>query len=172
MPGPVPKRSSQRRRRNKGPEGPPPTSGKGSGTSAWVAYAESLGIAVPEGASRAQVQELVAQGAGDDGWHPLAREWFDSLADSGQAGFFEPSDWATARVYAEVLSSAVRLLREGGRGAGTLIERWQVGATELLTTEGARRRARIELEREADGQDEETTADVSELAEYRRRRTV
>lgn len=44
------------------PEDEPPRSGKGSGLDAWVAYAESLGIEVPEDASRDDVIDLVDAG--------------------------------------------------------------------------------------------------------------
>lgn len=162
--GPVPKREAQRRRRNK-PDGPPPTSGRGSGTAQWVAYAEALGVEVPEGATRKQVQELIAQR--DEGWHPLAAEWFDSLGRSGQSAFYEPSDWATARVLAELLSRAMIILRDGGRGAGTLVERWQAGATELLTTEGARRRVRLELEVEKEDDQGGAPAPVTDIRSWR-----
>ena len=181
MPGPPPKRASQRRRRNKPAadtataktsgqvrlrDGEPPRSGRGSGTSAWRAYAEGLGLEVPAGASRGDIIGLVDEhGAGDDGWHPLAREWYRSLASSGQSQFYEASDWATAKVLAELLSKAL----QSGKVMAALVERWQVGATELLTTEGARRRARIELEREADDDGAQEAGDVSELDEYRRR---
>lgn len=167
MPGPVPKRSSQRRRRNK-PDGPPPKGGAGATTEAWVEYAESLGLDVPEGSGRAEVQELVAAYGRDEGWHPLAAEWFESLSQSGQSAFYEPSDWATARVAAELLSRALRQ----DRLSAALIERWQSAATELLTTEGARRRVRIELDVAAAGDgglDEEAQSSVSDLDEFRRR---
>lgn len=161
--GPVPKRETQRRRRNK-TDGPPPTSGRGSGTAQWVAYAQALGVEVPEGASRRQVQQLIAQR--DEGWHPLAREWFESLSRSGQSAFYEPSDWATARVLTEVLSKALTILRYGGRGAGTLLERWQAGTTDLLTTEGARRRVRLELEVEKED-DQGEAAEVTDIRSWR-----
>jgi TPR repeat protein len=180
MPGPPPKRSSQRRRRNK-PETPtttvkatgevtvrdgePPRTGRGSSTAAWRTYAERLGIDVPAGAKRGDIIALVDEhDAGDESWHPLARDWYRSLASSAQCQFYEASDWATAKILAELLSKALA----SGKVTAALIERWQVGATELLTTEGARRRARVELERAAeDG--EEAGADVSELEQYRRR---
>lgn len=78
--GPVPKRDSQRRRRNK-PE---------------VQATEADGaaeVAVPKGNAR---------------WHPVARRWFDALAVSGQSRFYEPSDWATAEVLAESMSRDLR----------------------------------------------------------------
>ena len=113
--GPVPKRSGQRRRANK-PDVP----------IIQAAGAESVPIPGPI--------EL---------WHHLAREWFESLKVSGQAQFFEPSDWAQARIWADLLSRA--LLSD--RPSGMMIAAWAAGASELLTTEGARRRMRIELER-------------------------
>lgn len=39
----------------------PPRAGRGSGLDAWTAYAEHLGIAVPDGAQRDDVIELVDQ---------------------------------------------------------------------------------------------------------------
>jgi hypothetical protein len=181
MPGPVPKTSGQRRRRNqtwvdRSPAGSarvrpdePPRTGKGSSTKAWREYAEKLGHEVPEGATRGQIIAMVDEGlpSGEsEEWHPLARDWYRSLADSGQSRWYEPSDWQTARILADLLSKALR----SRKVTAALIERWQVGATELLTTEGARRRVRLELERDAAGQDEEPVADVADLDAARRRR--
>ena len=78
--GPVPKRSSQRRRANKPPI--PVT-------------------AAPTGAT-SPVPEL------RDGLHPLAVRWFEALAASGQSAFYEPSDWAQALVVAEAVDSFAR----------------------------------------------------------------
>lgn len=188
MPGPTPKRDSQRRRRNKpagGPsttvaasgevrvrDGEPPRTGQGSGIAAWRKYAAQEGVEVPEGASRADIITLVdgrSDGV-DGGWHPVAAEWYRSLADSAQSHFYEPSDWATAKVLAAVLSRAMHGIVEGTRGTGTLLERWQIGATELLTTEGARRRARVEIQRATGSGEGEEAPDVSDLDIYRRRR--
>lgn len=178
MPGPVPTRSDQRRRRNKDqrvdkvPAGrantrvpqEPPRTGRGATIDAWRAYARHLGIAVPDDATRSAIIALVDSGTRFDArWHPAAKAWYESLADSGQSKFYEPSDWQTARIAAEILTRALA----GGRGTVTLFERWQVQATELLTTEGARRRVRMELERPGDG--EEEGADVTDLSEWRDR---
>lgn len=113
--GPVPKRSTQRRRTNK-PDVP-------------IIHAPATAAAVAP--------------APDDLWHPLAREWFAALGRSGQSQFFEASDWAQAKVWAHLLS--VELLKE--KPSAMMIAAWSSGAAELLTTEGARRRMRIELER-------------------------
>lgn len=79
----------------------------------------------------------------DPGWHPLAREWFVSLGKSGQHFYYQPSDWATASIWAEVLSTQLF----SDRMSAVMIQAWASAAGELLTTEGARRRGRLELER-------------------------
>lgn len=134
-PGPVPKRSDQRRRVNR-PE---------------------VDVVSAPGAAFVAVPEV------NPAWHELAREWFESLKASGQAVFYEPSDWASARVWAEVLSR--QLL--AGRMSAPMLAAWSAGATELLTTEGARRRARIELAKASVDEDEE--ASVASLEFYRDR---
>jgi hypothetical protein len=75
--------------------------------------------------------------------HPLARDWYEGLRRSGQAEFYEPSDWAQARVLTELLS--VTLNQD--KPSSVMVAAWMSGAAELLTTEGARRRMRMELER-------------------------
>lgn len=115
--GPVPNRSDQRRRANK-PEVP-------------IIHAPSAAT------SRTSVPEA------DGEWHRLAADWFNALAESGQSQFFEASDWAQARVWAHLLS--VELFKD--KPSAMMIAAWSSGAAELLTTEGARRRMRIELER-------------------------
>jgi hypothetical protein len=89
----------------------------------------------------------------DDHWHELARDWFVSLGESGQSDYYQASDWQQARVWAEILSRQM----QAGRMSSQLVMAWASGATELLTTEGARRRLRLELERmpaAPDGPDE------------------
>lgn len=136
MPGPVPRRSTQRRRRNRDSrpeivevprapdaEGPPPAS--------------------PE-------------------WHPIAVTWYESLSKSGQAVFYEPSDWATAQYVAEAMS---RNLTSARGLSGQLFAAVMSAMTELLTTEGARRRARVELEKAVDVAE---PASVAIMAKYRK----
>jgi hypothetical protein len=99
--------------------------------------------------------------AADESWHPLATEWFVSLSKSGQAQFLEPSDWAQAKVWAHLLS--VELLKD--KPSAMMIAAWASGAAELLTTEGSRRRMRIELERAkpADAGEDHADATVTDL---------
>ncbi|WP_280429721.1 hypothetical protein [Nocardia brasiliensis] len=75
MPGPVPKRSDQRRRRNK--------------TDLTKAAAGNAG-AVP---------------AADPDWHPIAHQLWDALMVSGQSSFYEASDWALAYSLMDDLSA-------------------------------------------------------------------
>lgn len=137
--GPVPKHSSQRRRKNKDsePEKAPAVTG-------------------------ADVQVPPAQKS----WAPAAKRWYESLADSGQSQFFEPSDWQAAQIIAGELSI---YLRSKKRSAMMFSHLWSA-MTELLTTEGARRRLKIELEREAPDEGGED-AEVTKLDDFRDRLT-
>lgn len=114
--GPVPKRDDMRRRENK-------------------AEVETVSApsAHPDGSTAPPP---------DNTWHPIARRWYDALADSGQSFFFEPSDWAQAAYVAEAMS---RNLNQGNRLSGQLFASVIAAASDLLTTEGSRRRLRIEL---------------------------
>lgn len=93
----------------------------------------------------------------DPAWHSIATQWYTSLAESGQSQFYEPSDWALAFLVAEVMT---RNLGDAKFNA-QLFSSIMSAMTELLTSEGARRRARIEIERTAE------LAPVDDLAAYR-----
>jgi hypothetical protein len=80
----------------------------------------------------------------DDNWHDLAIEWYESLAKSGQSRYYEPSDWTTARYIAEAMSR--NLLNPRGF-SDKLFAAVLSGMGNLLTTEGERRRVRMEIER-------------------------
>ena len=94
-----------------------------------------------------------------DGLGPRAEAWYRSLATSGQAEFYTDSDWQVALICAE----AIDLFMSTGRA--TLLAEIRALQSQLLATEGERRRARLELERVT----EEVPADVSDLDEHRRR---
>lgn len=70
--GPVPKRTDQRRRRNKTE---PVTTIAAGGTTSAPPLREGL--------------------------DPLAVQWYESLSRSAQSRFYEPSDWAYAQLLAE-----------------------------------------------------------------------
>jgi len=136
--GPIPKRNSQRRRAN-------------AESKADTAPALTIKVDAPPALKT---------------WHPAAKRWYESLTESGQAQFFEPSDWQAAQLVAGELSV---YLRAEKRSAMMWSHLW-TAMTDLLTTEGARRRLKIEIERElpADPDDEEA-ATIARLDDFRDR---
>lgn len=96
----------------------------------------------------------------DPEWHPIARDWFTSLAESGQSQFMEPSDWAAARFAAEVMTKNLA----SSRFSAQLFAAVWTAMNDLLTTEASRRKVRMEIER-GGGQDE--PADVAKLDDWR-----
>lgn len=132
--GPVPKRSTERRRRNK--EGTPDT---------VRAIVETVAVPAP----------LTT-------WHPIAKAWYESLESSGQSKFFEPSDWAAAQYVAESMSVNLKQRRFSSQLFAAVWDAME----DLLTTEAARRRVRMEIER---GPEQLELAGVTALADYRDR---
>lgn len=128
--GRPPKRESQRRRQNKD-------------------AVEHVGASGP-----------VAQPEPPDGLGERALAWYRSLAESGQARFYEPSDWQVALVCAQ----AIDLFMETGRA--TVLAEVRALQSQLLATEGERRRVKLEVDR---GQGDEESADVVDADEWRRR---
>lgn len=98
----------------------------------------------------------------DPMWHTIASDWYLSLRESGQAAFYEPSDWAMARYAAELMSRALQSDRAPN---GQLVAALNSVMANLLTTEGDRRRARIELERKPAVT--VVPASVTAIADYR-----
>lgn len=137
MPGPVPKRSTERRRRN--------TASKVESVSVLVGA--TVEIPAPE-----------------DTWHPIAKDWYLSLAQSGQAQFYEPSDWQMARFVADAMS---RNLKQRQKFSAMLFTTVVAAMNDLLTTEAARRRVRLEIERDP-GATPPQPASVTALADYRK----
>lgn len=173
MPGPAPKRSEERRRTNK----PDVEVIK-------VNLDEALAgeVEIPAPPTREIVDQESGEIVTESLWHPIAEDWYMSLTKSGQAIFYEPSDWSTAYALAETLSRELlphdvkvgeeeffevidnpvnpegdpmvlkgkRYIFEEKRttmSAATLTA-WLKGASDIMTTEGQRRKLRIELERQ------------------------
>lgn len=134
MPGPPPKRSDQRRRRNK----------------VTIDHVELDDVV--------EVPALDIEGA-----HPLAVDFYESLRKSGQARYFEPSDWQRARVLAWSLSKML----DTGRPSAMLLAALQKDMDALLVSEPERRRVRMEIERAAPDMSAED-AKVAQMARYRR----
>jgi hypothetical protein len=149
--GPTPKRSTERRRRNKDSK---PTKG--------------------EAAPRVVVPKP------DKSWHPIAKRWYQSLAKSGQSEFYEPSDWAMAQIVAESISrdleeQVVAVPEKTGEPVyakvpmkGASLSAYLKAMNALMVSEGDRRRAGVELERAGAASEPEAPAGVVALDEYRR----
>lgn len=151
--GPVPNRSDQRRRRNE-PEVP---------------------ITTAPGADDAE------QPAPDEAWHLIARRIYDSLAESGQSHYYEPSDWAAAYLMCESISRDLQPQFVGFTDSGEVITEsiplkgaslsaYRAVMATLLMTEGDRRRASLELQRggqEADPDAERASATITHLRTLR-----
>lgn len=107
--------------------------------------------------TKVETQGVVADApAADESWHPIALAWYESLRSSGQAVFYQPSDWATAVLVAESMSRDLRPQVVGitdsgmtvteviplkGASLGAYLRAFGV----LMVTEGDRRRLQIEL---------------------------
>jgi hypothetical protein len=92
--------------------------------------------------------------------HPMVIDFYESLKESGQAKFYEPSDWQFARF---TLHFADQLLKSG-RPSSQMLAAVNSALTDLLVSEGARRRVRLEVEREA------AKAEVLDIASVLRER--
>lgn len=136
-PGPIPKRSAQRRRVNK------PDTPLTKATSTGEVYGPPLAAKTKHSAP--------------------SKRFYEALRRSGQAQFYEDSDWSYA---AEVICTALDAYHT--RPSAAMLASLTQAMGPLLITEGDRRRARLELER-VPAADEEAT-DAADFAEERRRR--
>ncbi|MFF7021418.1 hypothetical protein ACFY97_10420 [Streptomyces klenkii] len=136
MPGPVPARESElaRPRERKGGE----------------VQAVTRGIARPTKIPN-----------GDRSWHPIAKRLWDSLKESGQADYYQASDWAMAFSLCEDLSH----YKQAGKRSGQMLQTIYSTFERLLVTEGDRRRVRIELH---EPEPEEQSAAVLAIADYKK----
>ena len=117
MAGPVPKRDDERIRRNK-PDVP-------------TDIIEMIGSV-----------EVPALGIDDP--HPMVYDLYYSLQESGQAKYYEPSDWQFARFTMHFVNE----LLHQGRPSAMMLQQVNSMLSNLLLTEGDRRRVRLEVERE------------------------
>lgn len=96
--------------------------------------------------------------------HPVARDWYKSLAASGQTVRYEPSDWQLAIATALLMSNVLRS-EPNGSAMNALLGYMK----ELNVTDPARRRAGIEIQRVVEGRESEPPpAKVSAMDDYRR----
>lgn len=124
--GPIPKRSDERVRRN-APEGPPVEKVTAIGT----VTQPDLGINDP---------------------HELVVDMYRSLGESAQARYYEPSDWAYARLAMLTLNQMLTAKNKNGEPIAISAMKLQVVNQmfqSLLMTEGDRRRINLEVERQS-----------------------
>lgn len=76
----------------------------------------------------------------DETWAPRAKAWYESLSTSGMREFMQNSDYEYARILCDALTDYYR------RPSAMMLASILSGMTSLGTTEGDRRRMRIELE--------------------------
>jgi hypothetical protein len=109
-------------------------------------------------------QGAVKPPAANKDWHPVAKRWFQSLKDSGQSVYYEPSDWAMAYVLAENMSRELKPRQIEIDGElhefvapikGASMAAYLKGMTALLVSEADRRRAGLELTRKPEPSDED-----------------
>lgn len=97
--------------------------------------------------------------APDENWIPMVQELYLSAAESGQSDFYQKSDWMLWYSLCEDLNYYKKM----GKRSGQMLQTIYAAMTELLVSEGARRKARVILsEPEPEGED----AAVLAIAEY------
>ena len=137
------KRSDQRIRRNKEPEGIP--------------------VAKAAGADIVKVPRVHPR------WETFTKNWFRSLKESGQASFYEPSDWQSAVLVAEQMDQLLKESKESGKPIrASAFEALWAAMGDLMTTEGARRKVKVELQRGSAAVDPDRDEVVSMMDDYRR----
>lgn len=94
--------------------------------------------------------------------HPLVVDFYLSLAESAQSRYYEASDWQMARFCFHFCD----VLLKSGRPSSQLLAAVNSMLTDLLVTEGARRRVRLEIERASQA----TGGDVLQVADLFRQR--
>lgn len=136
MPGPVPKRSQERRRRNKGGD---------AGMEVETLEVDLGEVVAPEPRPW---------------WEDTVKEFFTSFIDSAQSQFYEPSDWQVLMMVCEQLDREVKpkpiVTGEGENQTVTMMRVPMPGSkmtsilkalSTLMATEGDRRKLRLEIER-------------------------
>lgn len=133
--GPIPKRDDQRIRRNKQevPTEKVPAIG--------MVSAPDLGFEDP---------------------HPLVVEIYESLLESAQRRYYEPSDWAYAKFALHFADGLLKAKRVNGQILTAVTSMF----SDLLISEGDRRRVRLEVERTNNAADG-AVLDVADLFRQR-----
>lgn len=137
MPGPIPNRSEDLAR--------PRERGQGEAAPA-ITHGELRPVTIPRA---------------DPEWHKTARKIWDGMKSSGQAAYYQDSDWAVAYFLMGEISGYL----ESSKKSSMMLASIMQALTGLCLTEGERRRARIEL----DAPKEETNAQVTAIDGYKKK---
>lgn len=142
--GPIPKRDEERVRRNI-PEDPTVTI-KMPGV-----------VSIPDLGDVSHLGET----------HPLVVEMYDAMRESASVKFFEPTDWAFARLALYTLNQELIAAQHNGKPVGAMkLTAINQMLSALLLTEGDRRRARLEIER-APAESSGKVLDVTDMLRQR-----
>lgn len=77
--------------------------------------------------------------------HPTVVRFWNSLGESAQSKYYEPSDWEYARICLHMLDKHIRRSNPSAQMMAVI----QSMMNDLLVSEGSRRKVRLEVEREA-----------------------
>lgn len=83
-------------------------------------------------------------------WHPTAKRLYNALKESGQADFFQQSDWAFAYSVCEDVSTLKFYQLSSGKPHAESMKALYNALGNLMFTEADRRRLRVELMEEED----------------------
>lgn len=128
--GPVPKRTENRVRRNK-------------------SEMENVSVA---GGRKVTIPRMNGQ------WSPVAKMMWRAAKESGQARFYESTDWATLYSLCDQMTYAMAQKKRPAQLIQTIYS--ELG--NLLFTEGARRRVQVELFRPEEEQSSSTQSEAME----------
>ncbi|QFG10376.1 hypothetical protein KIV65_gp02 [Mycobacterium phage Anthony] len=92
--------------------------------------------------------------------HPITVSFYEALKISAQSRYYEPSDWETARFALHFADQLLKSPKPNGQILATVNQIFGV----LMTTEGERRRMRLEIER---GSGEGEVIDVADMFRQR-----
>lgn len=96
--------------------------------------------------------------------HPMVVDFYSSLVISGQAKFYEPSDWEYARLVCFIMHNVV----SSPRPSSEMFKALQTAMSNLLVTEGDRRRLRLEIVR-AEKKAPDNTEEEALIVEFKKR---
>lgn len=90
-----------------------------------------------------ELQPVTRRPLPDPQWHPIATGIYDSVQTSGEVSWYQDSDWWMLYNLCEELSDYKKQDRRNGQILSSILS----ALDNLLLTEAARRKARIELQR-------------------------